>query len=96
MQHALDDKVQDLFQPRANAFGSGFAGPLQSEVGYHAWLAKNPDFQREALKVLCHRWAAQEDTSEHLEDHQVFHPCARWTLDLTCFGVVQDAAASER
>jgi len=44
--------VKELFTPKSNAFGSGFAGFIQAQSHYLAWLATEPEKQNEMVEAL--------------------------------------------
>eukprot|EP00405_Crypthecodinium_cohnii_P035735 CAMPEP_0206528806 /NCGR_PEP_ID=MMETSP0325_2-20121206/2204_1 /ASSEMBLY_ACC=CAM_ASM_000347 /TAXON_ID=2866 /ORGANISM="Crypthecodinium cohnii, Strain Seligo" /LENGTH=971 /DNA_ID=CAMNT_0054024559 /DNA_START=14 /DNA_END=2927 /DNA_ORIENTATION=- len=46
----IPERYHSELIPRGNPFGSGYAGQLLSQGNYVAWLAANPDKQREMLR----------------------------------------------
>jgi len=46
----LPEKVQRLFAPTSNPFGSGYAGALLANGDFMAWLAAHPDKQKLCLE----------------------------------------------
>jgi len=46
----LPKRIQDQFVMRGNPFGSGYAGGLLTQGAFTAWLAANPDKQRDVLE----------------------------------------------
>jgi hypothetical protein len=44
------DWLRDILTPRANPFGSGYAGGMMASQEYVAWLACHPDDQKQAME----------------------------------------------